>query len=467
MKIIISNFIEHFYEWKNKIENQRNPYLTQILNDIKHVLEDPNANHNNKAATLVNIIQNIPFEYIPFLFDYSTAELKMISGGDGTLLKDEAISVSLYNDFIGDLANSEYLDSESDTEKVLLTNYTYTEDDSDYQSSISQKTLENINDSDNNIDVIMKILDENSLENISDTFVDAYYHDANTEFDGNIIFMIVSSYILYYVEDEGWGYKEYNESWENIFEVVDNVFENEQPEVDLDFTQYLLSKIDFNNYDDYYKLYAVVYEYDKNQNTNVSQKALETINDENIEFNNDVVSENSLSKILSVSSRVYITGLNIVDKLYDLNNTEVDLELFPKDYPWNESFDDVVNQLIYYFNLTYSSLVDKFGQDSKKLNQIILIDNINAINKESASTAENKNLNQLFSEFKQALKKLYIIILNDNYNYENDWFKIYKNADFKQLLEVLKYSFNYNDIKIKKYLDTQSKIDYSKFSEEN
>lgn len=333
MKIIISNFIEHFYEWKNKIENQRNPYLTQILNDIKNVLEDPNANHNNKAATLVNIIQNIPFEYIPFLFDYSTAELKMISGGDGTLLKDEAISVSLYNDFIGDLANSEYLDSESDTEKVLLTNYTYTEDDSDYQSSISQKALENIND-------------------------------------------------------------------------------------------------------------------------------------ENIEFNNDVVSENSLSKILSVSSRVYITGLNIVDKLYDLNNTEVDLELFPKDYPWNESFDDVVNQIIYYFNLTYSSLVDKFGQDSKKLNQIILIDNINAINKESASTAENKNLNQLFSEFKQALKTLYII-LNDNDNYENDWFKIYKNADFKQLLEVLKYSFNYNDIKIKKYLDTQSKIDYSKFSEEN
>jgi hypothetical protein len=101
MKIIISNFIEHFYEWKNKIENQRNPYLTQILNDIKNVLEDPNANHNNKAATLVNIIQNIPFEYIPFLFDYSTAELKMISGGDGTLLKHEAISVSLYNDFIG------------------------------------------------------------------------------------------------------------------------------------------------------------------------------------------------------------------------------------------------------------------------------------------------------------------------------------------------------------------------------
>ena len=140
--------------------------------------------------------------------------------------------------------------------------------------------------------------------------------------------------------------------------------------------------------------------------------------------------------------------------------------MFPKDYPWNESFDDVVNQIIYYFNLTYSSLVDKFGQDSKKLNQIILIDNINAINKESASTAENKNLNQLFSEFKQALKTLYII-LNDNDNYENDWFKIYKNADFKQLLEVLKYSFNYNDIKIKKYLDTQSKIDYSKFSEEN
>lgn len=122
----------------------------------------------------------------------------------------------------------------------------------------------------------------------------------------------------------------------------------------------------------------------------------------------------------------------------------------------NESFDDVVNQIIYYFNLTYSSLVDKFGQDSKKLNQIILIDNINAINNESASTAENKNLNQLFSEFKQALKTLYII-LNENDNYENDWFKIYKNADFKQLLEVLKYSFNYNDNKIKKYLDTQSK----------
>lgn len=113
MKIIISNFIEHFYEWKNKIENQRNPYLTQIFNDIKHVLENPNASHNNKAATLVNIIQNIPFEYIPFLFDYSTAELKIING-DGTLLKDEAISVSLYNDFIGDLSNSEYLDSESE-----------------------------------------------------------------------------------------------------------------------------------------------------------------------------------------------------------------------------------------------------------------------------------------------------------------------------------------------------------------
>lgn len=464
MKIIISNFIEHFYEWKNKIENQRNPYLTQILNDIKHVLEDPNANHNNKAATLVNIIQNIPFEYIPFLFDYSTAELKMISGGDGNMLKHEAISVSLYNDFIDDLANSEYLDSESDTEKVLLTNYTYTEDDSDYQSSISQKSLENINDSDNNIDVIMKILDENSLENISDTFVDDYYLDDSS--DTKVIYMMVSIYLLYYIEYEGWGYKEYDKSWENIYEVVDNVFENEQPEVDLDFTQYLLSEIDFTNSNDYYELYAVVYEYDKNQNTNVSQKALETINDENIEFNNDVVSENSLSKILSVSSRVYITGLNIVDKLYDLNNTEVDLELFPKDYPWNESFDDVVNQIIYYFNLTYSSLVDKFGQDSKKLNQIILIDNINAINKESASTAENKNLNQLFSEFKQALKTLYII-LNDNDNYENDWFKIYKNADFKQLLEVLKYSFNYNDIKIKKYLDTQSKIDYSKFSEEN
>lgn len=436
-KIIISNFIEHFYEWKNKIENQRNPYLTQIFNDIKHVLEDPNASHNNKAATLVNIIQNITFEYIPFLFDYSTAELKMING-DGTLLKDEAISVSLYNDFVGDLANSEYLDSESDTEKVLLSNYTYT-----------------INDSDNNIDVIMKILDENSLENISDTFVDAYYHDANTEFDGNIIFMIVSSYILYYVEDEGWGYKEYNESWENIFEVVNNVFENEQPVVDLDFTQYLLGKIDFGNSNDYYELYATIEEYNNSVNGD-----FHNIESENIEFNNEIINPELLTFILTESINLHACGMNIVSKLYDLNNDEVD-EKFAIAYPWNESFDDEINYIWYHTDQIIKTL-DK----SNELNSIIDIDKINAESNTNENNYKSENLNILLAEFFNQMMFIQESLINKGKYNINEWESIYRNINLKELLERLIFSYASDDNVIIKYFHVQEKIDYSQFKSE-
>lgn len=282
--------------------------------------------------------------------------------------------------------------------------------------------------------------------------------------------IIISNFINYFTN---WKLKCENSKYYDEFKSHINIIENTLNDINLSseekaekiveiiltFKNYWFTEIfDYNNHE--LELVLKYIKYIKYTKGNLIIDLLHNdiekyeANIKNIILNNEILDKENLKLILNFSTKIYIKGECIINKLYDLQNETIDSDLFPLNYPWNQSFDDIMGNILFLFNEINENLI------KNNIYDIININEINDFNSNMLKESENKNLNELFIEFENESK-----LLTDNINILNkDWNLIFKNNEFKELFELLKYSFNYYDNSIIKYFETQNNIDYKKFS---
>lgn len=408
MNIRISNCIEYFDEWAKKCENSK--YSKEIKNYILLIetyLNDDDLTSEEKAENIVETILEFNNKWFSEIFDYTNSELELI-------LK-----------YVKYVKSNLIIDITKDVE-----NYKFKKDV--YES-------QNVDESQLVMDKIVEFYDNDSIKNIN-----VFQFNDFLMVKHDILWFTIGEYLIYYILDKGFGYVKINDDYEDIVDIIEKYFTNvnKEPTPDEKLTSLLYKSIDFSNFEEYSEIYSIVSNYDDNLTNS---------------FTNEILFGENLSTILYKSSKLYIKGQCIVNKLYSLDNEKVDFELFPLNYPWNESFDDIMAKILFLFNEIYNSLSEIKNLD---LNEIIDINTINEENKIIDNEGETKNLNELFLDFEKEV----ISLTNLFFNNDIEWNQIFKNKEFKELLELLKYSFNYDDELIKKYFETQNNIDYKIFN---
>lgn len=494
MKIILSNFLEHFQEWKEKIESNKSQYLDNIVSDIEQIIDSTDTS-KEKAIDLTEYIQDMSLEDIRSLFNYNDSEahtiIKSIISFEVTsflqkefendltkyeqkTIKDQiddnrnflslgikesrdvnrlfdTLSTWKRESIIDELksldSNGVYSDKESigefdkpaTTNELLAVLIRMLIDGGDFENYLQSST--------NAIDVakIIDNLEEDSIRDLDEKLVDEYTVD-----EDGVIFLMISDFLIFYVPQEGWGYLKYNQGYENIHEVIQKSIVG-TPAIDLDYTHELLGKIDFSDLDDYSELYAITDDYVNNM---VDPSFLDETH-----ITNSILNQYQLSNIMKLSSEVYATGMVIVNYLYTEDGEKPETsEAFEKDYPWNDSFDDVMNEVIYYFNNTFNEL-NKHNGDM--VSTIVNIDKINQNVEALILKGESETINDNFIDFDSAVMKYSAYMVQEGFN-EESWKQIYVNDEFKELFVSNLYKFNYTDKDIAKYFATQLSIDYSK-----
>lgn len=490
MKLILSNFLENFQEWKEKIAKKDKEYLDNIVSDIEDIINS-NDTSADKATELVSYFQNMEINYFNALFEYNALEYKLITRN----FNDKSLSNYLYMDFRKDLEDleeknikdsiddnrdfnalglstdnkdiklklfkifskwdrasiiSELISSDnngvwSDRDNIAENGRPATTNEliSNLISMIDSNEawedyLDNSSD-DSNTKQILEILSSDSILDLNDRLVDEF-----TE-DNGVIYMMISNYLVYYVPNEGWGYFNYDKDYSNIDEVIQNSILDE-PTIDLAFTNELLGKIDFSNPEDYSDIYAVVDEY-------VTTMVDPSVIDQTY-ITNNVLNKKQLIEIFELSSNIYAHGSVIVNFLYEKDNETHDK--FSVNYPWKESFDDIMNELLNDFNSTFQELSK---HNSDLVESIVNIEEIN--NKVTLITDQDQNfsMNENLLNFDSTIKKLSSFLEMNNLTSES-WNTIYVNEIFRELYTSLFFQFNYAEKNIKNYMVTQINTDY-------